>query len=174
MRIGIDCGVTGAIALIQGSRLWNIWDMPVYTEQTKTGKNRNFICSKQLDVVLTEVQLMAVSFCPPLVFVEKQGANKGVGPKRMNKDGTQAKDTPLTAYSIGYNYSTIREALRRSSANYHEIESVSWKRRAGLKKGATKKDSLYLARELFGDNEFFKRIKDHNRAEAALIAYFGD
>lgn len=125
-------------------------------------KKRNFICSKALDVVLTEAGL--ASLAGTTVYVEKQGPNKGA----------MVKDSPLVAYSIGYNYSTIREALRRADADYREIQSVSWKRRAGLKKGATKKDALYLSRALFRDDKFFKRIKDHNRAEAALIAYFGD
>lgn len=168
MRIGIDCGVGGAIALIHSRGIVNIWDMPIYIETTKAGVNRNFICSKGLDVILTEVSYAA----PPAtkVYVEKQGANKG----------PRSVDSPVVAYSIGYNYSTVREALRRSGANYSEVEARSWKKRAGLVKAKGektpefKKRSLHLARELFDANDFFTRFKDIDRAEAALIAYFGE
>ncbi len=40
MRVGIDCGVTGAIALLSGNEVEKVWDMPTYSEQTADGRRQ--------------------------------------------------------------------------------------------------------------------------------------
>lgn len=52
-----------------------------------------------------------------------------------------------------------------------ECETRAWKTHFGL--DSDKEKSRAFARELFPDTVFFERIKDHQRAEAVLIACYG-
>jgi hypothetical protein len=55
----------------------------------------------------------------------------------------------------------------------HRVQPAAWKRAAGLPAGAPKAASIEAARRLLpGSAPHLTRAKDHNRADALLIAMY--
>ena len=150
--LGVDPGLSGGLAVIAGitgssPRLIEAVDVPTTGEKAK----------RRVDVATVLAFLQTHS--PEHAFIERaqampeQGSSSGfiygraVGALEASIDGMQI---PLTV-----------------------IESTAWKKAHALIK-CGKEDSRQRAIRLFpGNHNFFARVKDHNRAEAALIAYFG-
>ena len=96
------------------------------------------------------------------VTVEKVwagGKNTGTGKATMGVS---------SAFKFGANFGAICAALSCAGLKYELVAPVSWKPKMGLPKGATKKDSLGTARELFPNAELTQR-----NSEAWLLAEYG-
>jgi hypothetical protein len=62
-------------------------------------------------------------------------------------------------------------ALISRGVPYRLVRVNDWRSMVGLKKNASKDEARILAQKLFPkDAHYFQRIKDHDRAEAALMA----
>lgn len=154
MRVcGIDPGAQGALAIVdlETRVLVDVLDMPIL----ETGK---------------------VDYADPatvLDWLERWAPHRLV----VERPQTRPHESPISSMNMGIRFGSLIAGLRLSNIPLEMCASNAWKKRAGLPKGDTpthtKKLSIGLARQTFGHPEQFRREKDHNRAEAALIALYG-
>lgn len=148
--LGIDPGLSGGLAFIEaGSHrpfLLHACDVPVAGE----GAKRRVVAS----IVIALIQ----KYAPDHAFIER------------------AQAMPDQGASSGFNYGRAVGALEASVEGMQIpltiIESTAWKKFHGLIK-REKEDSRQRALMLFPGSLAFQRKMDHNRAESALIAYYG-
>lgn len=141
--LGIDPGNTGAIAAIHPNGLVSIWDMPL-------NYNKDFVDCVELSMLLKN---------PGHIFLEQVASRP--------TDGRSS----LAKFMICYG--AIRACVAISAQDATLVLPQVWKRALGLLK-QPKEASIELARSLYPDaSPSLKRKKDHNRAEALLIAHYG-
>jgi hypothetical protein len=158
MRVmGIDPGVSGALAVVTRSadgalRVESVHDLPTLTDITSAGKAR-----RRVDPVGLAALLDTLPACDR-VIIERLVPGPGV--------------TSITAFSMGATAACISAVFAlRVSAPVKLVSPNVWKR--GLEVPADKQAARRFACQLFGDDAHWKRAKDHNRAESALIAAYG-
>ena len=141
--IGIDPGMTGAIALVDArlKTCLGVHDMP----------------PDELGLVSLKVRIMGEHGPPDAIFVEKCAS--------MPKQGV------VSTFKFGLNNGMVRLWAAEFSMRWELITPQKWKKYHGLTK-ATKKDSLLVARRKW-PNAPLDRMKDVDRAEALLIAEYG-
>lgn len=150
--LGIDPGLSGGLAIVAGERgslprLLDVSDIPTHGENAK----------RRVDAIAV------------MEFIRKNMPNFGVIER--------AQAMPDQGSSSGFIYGRAVGALETCMEGLlipnQIIESTAWKKANGLIK-ADKEQSRQRAIKLFpGNHDFFARKKDHNRAEAALIAWYG-
>lgn len=156
--IGIDPGLTGAIALLHPIHL-SVYDIPV--EYTPGGKGRQ-ICVPKLHGLVGHVSDFAV-----VAVMERVRAM----PRKTG--GREVKMGAQSMFNFGDTFGCLRTVAELGIASLTIVEPAVWKRRAGLI-GKDKDAARELAIELFPElADQLKRKKDHGRAEALLIARFG-
>lgn len=143
--VGIDPGETGALALIRSDDSVEIWDWP--------GDER------LLAVLITAVNIdVDVSRC----IIEHQ--------QSMPKQGVSS------TFKLGVNYGMWLAAVAHAFWPLLIVRPAHWKKHHGYPakdKDAGKKHSLTLARRLYPQAaKYLTRVKDHNRAEALLLARY--
>jgi Holliday junction resolvasome RuvABC endonuclease subunit len=145
--LGIDPGLSGALALCRDDR-WILLDMPI-TGDTK----HHEINGPELCRWLREHR-------PDHAFIEYASARPGQGVTSM--------------FRFGVTYGATKMALAACSVPYTIITPAKWKPAVGVLKGADKEASRQRALQLFPDQAaHLARKKDHGRADAMLLAYFG-
>ena len=78
-----------------------------------------------------------------------------------------------STFKLGYAFATVIGGLASTPSGVSLVTPIAWKRQLGLIH-ADKEKSRLAALTLFGENEnLLARKKDHDRAEALLIAYYG-
>ena len=150
--IGIDPGKDGAIAVfdLNLAPLIAVHDMPNF--EIKSGKTMK----KRLD----EHALVKIigQIEPDHAWLERVSAMPGQGVS--------------STFSFGTSYGIVKGILAALKIPYSEVTPQSWTKALSVPKG--KDGSRKRACELFPDSShFFERKKDHNRADSALIGYFG-
>jgi len=153
MIIGVDPGLSGGVAVVRvdGSRvdIVTCFHIPVFGKDAK----RRVDVSEITRRVRAAVGGSSIDLC----CIER------------------AQAMPEQGASSGFNYGRAVGALEACmillGAPVEIIESSSWKRTHELLR-TTKEDSRQRAIMLFG-SEHFQLKKDHNVAEAALIAWHG-
>lgn len=161
MRVlGIDPGVTGAWAIVEviagGSPvLVDVGDLPVKTVKLSTRNARQLDVPKLWDLLDDALR----GDGPPVdrVIVERLTGAKGIA--------------STTAFSLGWTAATIDTVLTVMGRAYLKTHPSVWKR--ALLVPADKRAAKARATKLFGTDKHWPREKDHNRAEAALIALYG-
>jgi crossover junction endodeoxyribonuclease RuvC len=150
MRIaGIDPGLDGAIAVFDGESL-EIHDLPMLTISGGR-KTRRILNPESLSSLLLRIN-------PSFVYVENVHT--------MPKQGIVSSGRLMETFGI------IRGVLGALQLPRAFVEPRTWKRRFALIGKRGKDDSRRVAIDLF-PSVSFHRAKDHNRAEAALIAFYG-
>ncbi len=89
--------------------------------------------------------------------------------------GPRLGDRPAGAFAFGGSKATVETALAVLGVPFRTITPATWKRTAGIPAGKGMKD-LARARAIErwpAHAEVFARVKDHDRAEAALIGWAG-
>lgn len=82
------------------------------------------------------------------------------------------KASKVVCFKMGLNYGIVRGALAAAGVRFVEVSPASWKK--AMKVRADKEHARSEAIRIFPDlYEDLKRKKDHNRAEALLIAEYG-
>jgi crossover junction endodeoxyribonuclease RuvC len=77
-----------------------------------------------------------------------------------------------STFTLGANWAAVVAVCQALHVPVHHVRPAAWKKAARL--GADKNASRKLAAELWPANAAtFARVKDHDRAEAALIARHG-
>ena len=159
--LGVDPGVTGAIALLYGGpkndmQLVEVHDMPVKNSGHKTYKERMIVDPRGL---LDLIGHLVDEYDPLKVYVEGSQAAPG--------------QSASSAFNYGVSYGKVLTALEAYSLDVQIVAPVTWKRLIGLT-GADKLKSLHTARAQWPDqSHLFDRRKDHGRAEASIIGALG-
>jgi crossover junction endodeoxyribonuclease RuvC len=148
MKIGIDPGLSGAIAVLGDNQsLFAVYDMPVMA----LSKGKSQVNAAALAVILREVLV------PTVAYLEAVSAMPGQGVSGM--------------FSFGTSYGIVQGVLAALRIPVVLVRPQTWKARAGLK-GSEKDMARTLAIRLYPDAEL--SLKKHiGRADAILIARFG-
>lgn len=152
MRIlGIDPGVTGALALLDGETMkLTVYDVPSW--QVKVGRSRR----SEIDVAgLCDI----LDICAPdRAFIEQVGAMPGQGVTSM--------------FRFGDAFGVLRGVVTGSRIPLEYVRPQEWQKIVRMPRG--NEAGLLRVNQVFPSfSKYFARKKDHNRADAALIAYAG-
>lgn len=77
-----------------------------------------------------------------------------------------------SSFNFGMSYGVIRGVVGASKIRTHLVAPTKWKKYFSL--SADKEASRAMAIRHWPDSPHFRRKKDHGRAEAALLALYGD
>lgn len=147
MIIGIDPGLTGAIAYLTLDNLI-IEDMPLIQHNRR----------REIDSSTLYQSLLEVRDHQPLVVIEDVHA----GPN----------DYPANAFTFGRGFGRVLAAIEINKYKLLRIKPGAWK--PALNLSNDKRKSVNKARRLFPlhAKKYFNNLKHHDRAEAALLAYY--
>jgi len=148
--IGVDVGLDGAIAMMNGTDLIKVLDMPTVTLD-RNGKAKRQISIPELIEIIDE-------FKPEEAYIEKVFAMSGQG--------------VTSVFSFGRSLGAIEGVIAARSIKSTLITPQTWQKAMGVSGG--KDGSRARAMELFPyQMDFFKLKKHDGRADAALIACWG-
>ena len=150
--LGVDIGVSGAIAVLSGGVLIEVHDMPVLRD----GPNRRATINAPL---LAEI--LAKSHAE-LAYVE------WVGPR--------PQEGPVGAFAFGRARGVVEGVCAALNIPVELITSPAWKRLVGVPPGKDGAKDLARSKAIarWPDKAgLFARAKDDGRAEAGLIAVAG-
>lgn len=159
--IGVDPGITGALALVQqiGAQtlLMAVKDMPV--AQFRAGKAmKSHVIPTQVVGLLKEWIDPAPLDMPVDVFIEEVHAMPGQGVTSM--------------FRFGHVAGLLEGVVAGLGLRLHKTPPREWQAIARVRKDPDA--GRHRASELFPNlSAAFTRKMDHNRADAALIAYAG-
>lgn len=145
MILGIDPGVNGAYTILDiNKNIIACRDLPLLDKESKH-LDGEYFCDliKGFDIKLAIIE--DVHSAP------KQGV--------------------ASTFKFGYSAGLLTGIILGMNIPIKKVRPYIWKHLLNL--GTDKKESLALANRLFPNNDCFKLVKDHNKAESALIAYFG-
>ena len=161
---GIDPGRTGCIVFTNKREIAHYLEMPM----TRTIDG--------LDLVDGEAVLgMLEGFKPELITIERSQPGQRDGKGRVFNYGRYFSAVEQASLIYATRVGKERKAyleLAKAPPVIRYVTPVKWKTWAKLRK-ATKEQSIQVARQLFGAHHFTLK-KHHNRAEAALISYYGE
>ena len=144
MIIGCDPGLDGGIAILSGSHIELLETIPT---EKKTGFIKRQVDAQKLSIILRVY--------PELVcYLEGVASRPGQG--------------VASVFSFGDTYGAIRGVLGALNIPVYTVSPSKWKKALEV---SSKEDSLKASKDLFPSVQFKK--KDHNIAEALLIAYYG-
>ncbi len=150
MILGIDPGLCGALVLLHQSRRIDIFDIPTLKAKSR-GREVNW------SEVARWIDTIGAAHIDHAV-IETASARPGQGVSSM--------------FKFGYVCGGLRGMVAAYSIPVTMVSPQRWKREMGVP--AAKDGARARATELLPESsEFFRRVKDHGRAEAALIALWG-
>ena len=150
--IGIDPGLTGAVAAIDGSSgFMAVWDMPTIGQ----GRGKT-LDAEQLVYELDSLNLGALS---AIAIIERVASRPAQG--------------VASTFKFGYGAGVIEGILAALPIRYRFVTPRQWKAHLGLI-GCDKHASRDKAASVFpAAADQLRRAKDHGRAEAILLAAYG-
>ena len=153
MRVGIDVGISGAIAFLNDDlSLVGVFDMPVMVLSAKKQQVNATELGKLFRFWLYDVPVENVT-----AYVEQVHSMPGQGVSAM--------------FNFGTGYGVIQGVLGALQIPMVLVSPAVWKRRAGLT-GKPKDASRTLAQQLYPAAPLGRK-KDVGRADSILIARFG-
>ena len=157
--IGIDPGLTGACAVLDHQGVRAVFDLPT---MPVPGAGPKALVQRKIDS--RALCSLLLKHCPadaakPQVILEQVNTMGG------------ANNAVQTQGSLMRSLGAIETVLECLRFPVEYVAPQRWKRRYGL--GSDKKEALETARGLYGELPELKRQKDHNRAEAVLLAHWG-
>lgn len=158
ISLGIDIGLSGALAVVREDQLLAVEDMPT---REKPGHS---LIRREIDPrALYDLIIKMVGEHEKLaVFLENvYGMRKGQEGKPQGS---------ASVFSFGDTRGAIRSVLEVMKLHPQWVTPQTWKRHFAL--GKEKTAARLKALELYPAADL-QRVKDHNRAEAILIARFG-
>lgn len=152
MILGIDVGVTGAVAVFEddGTPI-EVFDLPVMANGKRAARVKSQVNAGAL------ARRLRVFGAPDVAYVEAVAARPGQGVSSM--------------FSLGHSLGTVCAVLATLSIPFLLVQPQAWKTQFGLRK-ADKDASRTLAIRLCPTMDLSLK-KHHNRAEALLIAAYG-
>lgn len=150
--LGVDPGISGAIALIEGGVLINVFDMPII--ETQLGKKKK----RRISPEILAAELEPYAGTIHRAYIEDVHAMPGQGVSSM--------------FAFGEAFGLARGVLAGLGISTRPVSPITWKRAMRLPQG--KDASRAMAAQLWpASAASFKRQRDDGRAEAALIAFWG-
>lgn len=157
--LGIDAGLSGAIAVLDGStygriKVHGVYDMPTILVRTGTKAKRREYDMAAIWRLLQTVTVGGVD----LAVIERVQAFPGIGTRGV--------------FSLGIGSGLLTMALTAAGVPFLAVLPVAWKRAYGLLRG-DKGKSRMVAMQLFPEivAELGKR-SDEGRSEALLLALY--
>ena len=148
---GIDPGLSGAVALLDGPNLLTVFDLPTIDKPHKNGSRAELSPALLQDELIGDVKV-------GVAFIEQVTASPQMG--------------TVSAFRFGECFGQICAVFQCLGIRTELVRPAAWKKAMGLNSDA--EVSRARAIELWPDSShLFKRKMDHNRAEAALIAEWG-
>lgn len=154
VHIGIDIGVSGAIAAVSDKREFlGVRDMPIVQRGTF-----KFVDGPRLLTILSEIRNGA----PATVILEYAGFTKSA----------------QAASGMGRNLGGCVATVMLAALPLDIVTPQKWKKHFGLiDRNATDKERKNLSRSIAvmkypAVTDLLERVKDHNRAEAILLAEY--
>ena len=156
--IGIDIGLTGAVAAVDSRGTATVRDIATIPD----GKGRR-IDGRALILAIRDIVPIGQS---ALVLFEdvraRPGGNGNAHGNTMHSQGSMMRSRGI-----------VEAVIDITRLESKVVQPQTWKRHFGLL-GKPKAASMDTARGLFPSiGHDLKRVKDHNRAEALLIAQYG-
>lgn len=152
--LACDPGLTGAIAVLDHTGLRSIQDLPT---MLIPGIGPEALIKREIDVraLATLVRALVPPYESPICVIEHASIVGGKGSQAI--------------VSLAATKSAVVTTLRLTlKVEVHRVSPKAWKRFYGL--SSDKSAALVMARRLWPRSDALRRAKDHNRAEAALIA----
>lgn len=151
--LGIDIGVTGALAAVDARGTCSVADLPT------VGVDGNRVVKRKVSAVGVRDLVLGLTRPGDAVLAVIEDVHMGMGP------GAAARS------SLDLNRGRIEAVLELLRVTVHAVPPRVWQRWYGIK---AKGDALDKARALYPLAEsHLARKKDHNRADALLLAHFG-
>ena len=159
-RIGIDPGLTGALALLEYNGEWpklvEVVDMPIMALGTKSQQVNAVALTRQLQKWESEIK-QVVSLYKLVAFVEQVQSMPGQGVSSM--------------FNFGMGYGIIQGVVEALKIPVIFVRPAAWKKKAGLLH-ADKDLARTKAIQIFPEADL--NLKKHiGRADAILIAVYG-
>jgi len=162
--IGIDPGLTGAVACVdlEAERLDAIYDMPYMAKNNSSAWVKREVDAESLVQMIKSMHDECIRL-----------GGKGVGAVVIEEVASRPAQGVASVFSFGHSFGVAigAAACLYPTSKTIRISPTVWKAHFGL--NWSKKLSLALAIEKFGHKEAFRSLKQHGRAEAALIALYG-
>ena len=150
--IGIDTGLSGAIAILDGLKIFDMFDMPVMSEGKK---NKNQLNSAQL---VNIIKGHILSNDDTFVIVEQVSAMPGQGVTSM--------------FNFGQTFGAIKGICAAMNLPIFYLRPAKWKKHFELI-NASKDASRTKVIEMYPSiSDRLRRKKDVNKADAVLIARY--
>lgn len=159
MFIGIDPGVSGAMALLDTEdNTLKIVQFPTYTIANSSGKNRNHLDHSQLADILHNLTTSGRQAGRPIrVVIEQVNAMPGQG--------------VVSTFTFGKAYGTLIGLVAGARLPLTLVRPNEWKKEMRLTND--KDDSRRRASDILPDCAKLWPLKgDHNKAEATLLALY--
>ncbi|CAB5675666.1 hypothetical protein [Comamonas aquatica] len=157
--IGIDPGLTGACAVVDHLGVRAVFDLPT---MPVPGAGPKALVKRKIDG--RALCQLLLKHCP----ASEGSAQVVLEQVHARGDGNALQTQASLLRSLGA-IETVLECLKYP---IRYVSPQSWKRAYGL--GPDKNKALETARSLYpGAQADLKRQKDHNRAEAVLLAHWG-
>lgn len=175
MIIGIDPGVTGAIAVIDRDKV-TLYDMPVQNKgkptRKRSKKTGQMITSQKKEIdPWALINILTFYHGEIHFFLE----NVSAGAFGKDKHGEQRTQGVSSAFSFGDSFGVIRAvcAFIVPKSHLHLVRPQEWKKTRGLV-GLDKDAARLMARGCYPNYiKFLERKKDIGRADALMIADHG-
>lgn len=148
---GIDPGADGAVAFRCGERWVFVADIPTIRVRKAKGYKTEF----NLPVIAAALAALPASVRFAVEEAQIQIAGK-------------ASSMTYTAFRVGYAYAIWPAMLTAFGLPFEVVSPRTWKQQMGLT-GKDKESSRHKALGMFPKADILRK-KDHNRAEAILIA----
>lgn len=164
--LGFDPGLTGAGAIVGKVTGPEVFDLPTRVVSCEGKKDVKLIDERALYAILLE-RLGGVSSVHAITEALAYGGQRDGGFNKVQ-----------TSVSQGRTRGTIETVIRLVGLELEEVTPGAWKRLYGLGgKGMDKKEATLASRQtvlrLYPDlADYMQLAKDHNRAEAVLIAHW--
>ncbi len=156
--VGIDPGVNGAVAFIDGTHA-EVYDIPTIWVKKGKGRRQVYDLPTFWEVLITiTARAFVLSDGAPLVIVEDVHAMPGQGVTSM--------------FSMGYGIGVIHGFLTASRQPFELVTPQRWKKEMLTGTQKDKKAAYIVASRLFPGIDLGRR-SDQGRAEALLIAEYG-
>ncbi len=152
--LGCDPGLHGAIALLDGKSLVDVWDIPSTPKLSGKGLE---VSPQLMSHVISEIMQYPAGYeaCCVHAVVEVVHAMPGNGGSSM--------------FSFGRSYGVLLGVLAGLGISTTYVRPTEWKKQFGLSKKVKDASRTYVLSRYPDRADLFKRKKDCDRADAVLI-----
>ena len=161
--IGIDPGLTGALALMDHHGLQAVQDMPTMQRALALGTVKNQVNAAAVTQLLKE-WTREHSRNEILVVLEHQRPIHFPGAKPQGSS---------SVFSLGHTTGILEGVVVALGFPHREVTPQTWKKALGLPGGAKNKGVVRAKAQRLYPEAPLTRVMDHNRAEAIMIARWG-